>query len=136
MRYVRLGHLNSNDLIQMLEKNQVSGLNFNDSVVLSKCSTCLTGKITSTPFVKREIKRETTSSKLLEIVHTDVCGPMRVTSISGARYFVTFIDNYNRWCQVYFLKKKEMLWISLSSLKTLQKIKPDIKSNFFNPSTG
>lgn len=67
--HVRLGHLNANDLTRMLKINEVSGINFNDPVDLSKCNTCLAGKITNTPFAKRETK----SSKLLEIVHTDVC---------------------------------------------------------------
>ena len=43
---------------------------------------------------------------LLEIVHTDICGPMRVKSKEGSLYFITFIDDRSRWCEVYFLKKK------------------------------
>ena len=31
---------------------------------------------------------------------------MRVDSIGGSIYFVTFIDDYSKWCEVYFIKKK------------------------------
>ena len=45
-------------------------------------------------------------TEVLNIVHTDVVGPLRVQSANGARFFVTFIDDSSRWCEVYFLKQK------------------------------
>ena len=39
-------------------------------------------------------------------MHSDVCGPMQTQSIGGAKYFVTFIDDYTRCCAVYFMKHK------------------------------
>jgi hypothetical protein len=39
-------------------------------------------------------------------VHSDVCGPMQTESFGGARYFVTFTDDYSRCCAVYFMKQK------------------------------
>ena len=42
----------------------------------------------------------------MELVHSDVCGPMSVKSLGGHRYFVTFIDDYSWCCAVYFLKQK------------------------------
>ncbi len=36
------------------------------------------------------------ATKPLEIVLLDVCGPMRTTSLGGARYFVTYIDDFSR----------------------------------------
>lgn len=103
--HARLGHLNEKDLIQMLGENMVSGIKFDKSLRLSKCDVCLAGKIASTPFPKRE----STTNQPLEIIHTDVCGPMRTISNGGARYFITFVDDYSRWCQVYFLKEKSQV---------------------------
>lgn len=40
------------------------------------------------------------------MVHSDVCGPMSVASLGGARYFVTFVDDYTRYSTVYFLRQK------------------------------
>jgi hypothetical protein len=42
----------------------------------------------------------------LELVHTDLCGPMQIKSLGGSYYFLTFIDDYNRKTWVYFLAKK------------------------------
>ena len=42
----------------------------------------------------------------LQLVHSDVCGPMPVDSLGGHKYFVMFIDDYSRCCMIYFLKHK------------------------------
>ena len=42
----------------------------------------------------------------LEIVHSNICGPMQTSSISGCKYFLTFIDEHSRKRWVYFLKHK------------------------------
>ena len=50
--------------------------------------------------------KEIISKRKLQCVHSDVCGPMPKESIGGRKYFVTFIDDYSRCCQVYFLRHK------------------------------
>ena len=45
------------------------------------------------------------STRRQQLVHSDVCGLMPTESISGNRYFVTFVDDYSRFCAVYFLKR-------------------------------
>ena len=42
----------------------------------------------------------------LQLVHTDICGPLDPVSVGGNRYFITFIDDFNRKLWVYILKKK------------------------------
>lgn len=39
-------------------------------------------------------------------MHSDLCGPISVESIGGAKYFITFIDDYSRKMFVYFIKNK------------------------------
>ena len=46
------------------------------------------------------------SKKKLELVHSDVCGPLQAELIGGSWYFVTFIDDYSRCVSVYFIKHK------------------------------
>ena len=43
---------------------------------------------------------------ILDIVHSDVCGPMTATSLSRYVYYVSFIDDYSRKTWIYFLKGK------------------------------
>ena len=43
----------------------------------------------------------------LELIHSDVCGPMPTRSLGGAQYFVTFIDDATRKVWVYTIKSKD-----------------------------
>ena len=56
------------------------------------------------PFPKKSFNKVT---ELFEIVHSDVCGSMNVKSFGKSQYFITFIDEYSRYTQVYFLKSKD-----------------------------
>ncbi|KAL0286174.1 UNVERIFIED_CONTAM: Copia protein [Sesamum calycinum] len=42
----------------------------------------------------------------LELVHSDICGPMNVRACHGAFYFLTFIDDYSRYGSVYLLSHR------------------------------
>ena len=67
------------------------------------------GKMTKTPFFGT-MERET---DLLEIIHTDVCGPMSVEARGGYRYFLTFTYDFltftydlSRYGYIYLMKHK------------------------------
>ena len=60
------------------------------------------GKMTKTPF-SGTMKRAT---DLLEIIHTDVCGPMSVEARGGYHYFLTFTDDLSRYGYIYLMKHK------------------------------
>lgn len=74
-------------------------LNKPDNVM---CKECQLGKMTKSGF-----KRKTFNSEnVLDLVHTDLCGPMGVQSYCGTRYFIPFVDDYTRMMHVMFLKEK------------------------------
>ena len=52
---------------------------------------------------------ESRNYKILDLIHSDVCGPIRKESIGGNRYFVTFIDEKSGFVEVYFLKTKNQV---------------------------
>lgn len=56
---------------------------------------------------------------MLELVHSDICGPINPTSNGGKRYFITFIDDYSRKTRVYFLQEKSEAFSALKNFKTL-----------------
>ncbi len=97
----RLGHLNMASFKKL--ENMVNGMNLNEVPLHHVCEACIEGKHQSTSFPKGEATR---ASKLLELVHSDVCRPMKTTSRGGARYFVTFIDDFSTKTHVYLLKAK------------------------------
>ena len=61
---------------------------------------CIEGKQHRLPFLVDGVTRAT---KLLELVHFDVCGPMKTTSIGAAKYFVTFNDDFSRKIWIYLI---------------------------------
>lgn len=44
--------------------------------------------------------------KVMDIIHTDICGPMNIVSPGGSWHFLTMIDDHSRYTIVYFLKEK------------------------------
>lgn len=67
-----------------------------------QCVICAQGKQSRKPF--NDIG--TRANGLLELIHSDVCGPMSVQSHGHARYYVSFIDDYSRKCFIFLLKSK------------------------------
>lgn len=86
----------------MIRNESVTGMKFKFNSDYLTCDTCAAGKIVRAPFPKRSHG----SSSILEIVHTDLCGPMRTESKGGARYLLTFTDDYSRWTEIYLLHDK------------------------------
>ena len=46
------------------------------------------------------------ATDLLELIHTDVCGPMSTTARGGYHYFITFTDDFSRYYYVYLMRHK------------------------------
>ncbi|MCI47346.1 retrovirus-related pol polyprotein from transposon tnt 1-94 [Trifolium medium] len=67
------------------------------------CEECVQAKQHRNSFSK-DVNSNT--SDLLELVYSDVCDPIQVSSIGGNKYFVTFIDDYSRKLWTYVINKK------------------------------
>lgn len=98
----RLGHLNESDLLEMHKREAVLGMKIRKGEKLPPCEVCSSGKLTALSFPKSSQK----NTDILDIIHTDVCGPMRTESRGKAKYFITFTDDCSRWTAVYFLQNK------------------------------
>lgn len=98
----KLGHINERDLKLIDKKNRVKGVQLMNGK-LPTCETCIKGKMTQLPYASVEGPQ---SSEPLELIHSDVCGPMRVETLVGSRYFLTFIDDFTKYCCVYFIAHK------------------------------
>ena len=98
----RFGHLGK-DALRHLPKN-VRGVDSVDSPEDEDepCEGCAWGKSTRLPFPPSD-KRAT---EPLELVHTDLDGPMRTQAIGGYKYFAGFIDDYSGLARAYYLKSK------------------------------
>ena len=124
----RLGHYHYGAL-RMLQKKELVLNAPKISEEEGVCEACQYGKQVRLPFPKNQAWR---ASEKLELVHSDVCGPMRTPTLTGSRYFLLFIDDATRFCWVYFMKQKSEVsehfwkWKSLvenqsdCSLKTIR----------------
>ena len=102
----RLGHVNQASLRQMVDKKLVNGIEIGQDDDLGFCQACVEGKKTREPFPVGGIH----TTERLQLVHSDVCGPMQTTSLGGARYFVTFIDDYSRCVKVDCISSKDQVF--------------------------
>ena len=78
--HCRLGHIGVKHMKKLHADGLLESLDYES---LGTCEPCLMGKMTKTPF-SETMERAT---DLLEIIHTDVCGPMNVEAHGGYRYF-------------------------------------------------
>ncbi|KAL0378046.1 UNVERIFIED_CONTAM: Retrovirus-related Pol polyprotein from transposon TNT 1-94 [Sesamum radiatum] len=80
------------------------------------CEACLQGKQHKRPFPSGTSWR---AKAVLELIHTDVCGPMRTPSHEQNRYFILFIDDYSRMTWVYFMREKSEVFKIFKKFKNL-----------------
>lgn len=101
----RLGHLNRVSL-NLLKNGIATGINFSgDAMDGPPCVPCIEGKHARKPF--KASKNKKLVDNKLDLIHTDLCGPMPVKSWSNKRYMLTFIDDHSRKIFVYFIETKD-----------------------------
>ena len=93
--HARLGHIGKDRMARLAREGLLGPL---AKVDLPICEPCLAGKACRKPFGKA-----LRANQPLELVHSDICGPMSVKARHGASYFITFIDDYTRFGHVYLI---------------------------------
>lgn len=98
----RLGHVSYGTMLKM--KKTVPGMDFVDNCEqqIKNCEVCARAKSKRLPFKQSETK----STAILQLLHSDLMGPMETQSIGHAKYLLTIVDDYSRYVFVFFLKKK------------------------------
>ena len=111
----------------------VSGLNCNiKSDFYDVCDHCCNGKNHRTPFPKNNFVKR----KPFELIHSDVCGKIDPISNGGAQYFLTFIDEYSKYCWVYLLKSKDQVFEKFREWKTGVETQCDAKIRILRSDNG
>ena len=91
--HARLGHVDAQGIKRMSKLGIANNIGLTTTTVPSVCESCVEGKITRSPIPKYTDSR---ASGLLDLVHSDVCD-VKLPSLGGSRYFVTFVDDHSRW---------------------------------------
>ncbi|GJT49072.1 retrovirus-related pol polyprotein from transposon TNT 1-94 [Tanacetum coccineum] len=114
----RLSHLNFGAINHLARHGLVRGLPKLKFEKDHPCSTCAMGKSKKKP---HKPKSEETNQEKLYLLHMDLCGPMRVTSVNGKKYILVIVDDYSRFTWVKCLRSKdEALDFIIKFLKMIQ----------------
>jgi len=83
-----LGHISENLARRLHDDGLLTSFDFES---YETCESCLLGKMTEVPFIGFPNR----SSNLLELIHTDVCGPICMIARGTFQYFITFTDDFS-----------------------------------------
>ncbi|GJZ76664.1 retrovirus-related pol polyprotein from transposon TNT 1-94 [Tanacetum coccineum] len=102
-------HLSTVDYINLgffffSKKDVMNGLPKLKYVKDQLCSSCEVSKAKRSSF---KSKTAPSSKGRLNLLHMDLCGPMRVASINGKRYILVIVDDYSRYTWTLFLRSKD-----------------------------
>lgn len=127
----RFGHVSYHTLSKL--QASVTGLAIQgDKKDIQKCEICPLGKQHRVPFKTSE----TRAAKILQLIHSDLCGPMEKKSIGRARYMLTFSDDFSRKLFVYFLAEKSKVLDTFIEFKKLIENQTDEKIKILRTDNG
>ena len=96
----KLGH---RAIQRIAREGLAKGISIKKCEIVQTCECCVEGKIARKPFPPNT---ERQSTRVLDLAHTDICGPINTATSGGSRYFLTMIDDFSRYTMVYFFKRK------------------------------
>ena len=96
------------------------------------CSGCQYGKAHQLPYKESSFK----AKKPLELIHSDLFGPVKQASISGMQYMVTFIDDYSRYVWIFFMKAKSDTFSKFQEFKMMVEGEVGVKIRCLRSNNG
>ena len=115
--HLRLGHLGEDNLKLLKSKGMVKGLSFDEGETFKdSCFGCAAGKHHRKPFIRVEEKKKT---DLLELIHSDLIGPLNPKTPQGKAYVLTFIDDSSRRSWIYLLSTKGEVFLRFKEWKSM-----------------
>ena len=104
--HLRLNHLNGADIGKLYSHQLADDLPQLSDRILSPCDGCAIGKARKGSSPKTTAHRATRPG---ELIHSDICGPIKPFSLTGHLYVLTMTDDYSRFTFVYLLRSKSEL---------------------------
>ncbi|GKC18122.1 integrase, catalytic region, zinc finger, CCHC-type containing protein [Tanacetum coccineum] len=92
--HCRLSHLNFGTINDLTKHDLVDGL---WKFKYNKDHLCSARKLEKSKKSSHPPKLVPSNHSKLELLHMDLCGPMRVASINGKKYILVIVDNYSRF---------------------------------------
>lgn len=104
------GHRDIEIVKRLVSDGHVTGIHIADCNIKESCDVCAQGKMTRVKFPK---VADNHSKSVLDLVHTDVCGPMHTETPGKKKYILTFIDDFSKYTVVYLLNQKSEVFRKL-----------------------
>ena len=101
--HARFGHLSFQGLKQLSKGHMVRGLPQIDHVE-QICDSCMAGKQRRRPFPATSNYR---AKNLLDLVHADLCGPIKPETPGGKKLFLLAVDDKSRYMWLVLLSSKD-----------------------------
>ena len=117
----RFCHRDSDAIMHLWNKKLVANI-WKNTLPKDPCESCWIGKARKQPLPTSSVV-SIDDIELAEILSTDICGKLPVTSIGGANYFITFIEHRSRMKFTFLLKTRS----SLPILGLLKRVKAYIE---------
>ncbi|GKB47323.1 retrovirus-related pol polyprotein from transposon TNT 1-94, partial [Tanacetum coccineum] len=115
----RLSHLNFDTINLLLKYDIVTGL---PKLKFVKDHLCFSFELRKAKPKSFKTKTTSSSKRRLQILHMDLCGPMRVESFNGKKYVLVIVDHYSRYTWTHFLRSKdETTEVLINFLKLVQR---------------
>ena len=111
-----LGHI-SRYRMKRLIKDEI--LQYLDFSYFDTCVNCIKGKLIAKI---RNVKADR-CTKLLRVIHIDICGTFTPLAMGGHKYFVMFIDDYSQYGFIELIREK------FESLEAFKAFKAKLNSN-------
>src|ERR1700733_13405567 len=113
----RMGHLGEDNVRKLAR--MVEGMVIKSRTEVGVCEACLEGKQHRQP----SHQPATRATEPLELIHSDLCGPIDPTTYGGTNYYLLFTDDYTRMTHIYPLKKKSLADV----LEKFREYKPEVE---------
>jgi hypothetical protein len=98
----RMGHIHFDNLVKVRKREAFREMPQITKPTNTLCKHCQQRKQTKTKFKSKEYS----TTRSLEIVHTDLVGPTITKGLKGEKYFILLVDDYIRMTEFFFLKNK------------------------------
>lgn len=130
--HARLGHVNAETMKTMISKELVTGL---PDIIVERetCVSCLLGKQTRRSFPQATTYRAT---RLLELIHGDLCGPITPATPGQKRYVFVLIDDFSRYMWTILLNTKSEAFSKFKTFKNLVEQETKTKVETFRTDRG
>jgi hypothetical protein len=129
----KMGHINHDNLHEMVKKQLVTGINLDLESKAEFCEMCTKAKATCKTFPKK-----TTSEyrKYSDKIVSDVWGPATVESLGMKKYIVTYKDLHTREEKAYYLQQKSEVLGTYKKYEAWARTQHDARIKIFGSDRG